>query len=148
MLAEEIESTLAETGCEQVDLVGHSMGGLVIRSSLAKHGAREKVRKVVTLASPHAGSKLAVFGVGGAATDILPGSSFLESLHEQENRLSDNNFICAIYTILDNMVLPNESAKLTGDGVKVVETRPINHIGLLFCKKTAKLVKGFLEETP
>lgn len=146
MLAEEIENTLAETGSEQVDLVGHSMGGLVIRSYLAGDGARRKVRKVVTLGSPHAGSKLAAFGVGWASKEMLPGSHFLESLREQENKLPDKRLICAIYTILDNMVLPNRSAKLAGDGAKVVETRPINHIGLLFCKRTAQLVKECLEE--
>jgi pimeloyl-ACP methyl ester carboxylesterase len=47
------------SGGPRVDLVGHSMGGLVIADYLARHGA-ERVRKVVTLGTPYEGSLEAV----------------------------------------------------------------------------------------
>ncbi|MEA2877415.1 MAG: hypothetical protein QOF14_2611 [Hyphomicrobiales bacterium] len=40
----------------RVNLVGHSMGGLVVAGCLARHGKKLKVGKVVTLASPFQGS--------------------------------------------------------------------------------------------
>jgi len=46
-------------GGPRVDLVGHSMGGLVIADYLARHGAR-RVRKVATLGTPYEGSLEAV----------------------------------------------------------------------------------------
>lgn len=145
ILNEKVEEVLRETGSNQVDLVGHSMGGLVIRSYLANNPVTAKVRRVVTLGSPHAGTKLAVLGVGKAAKEMIPGSPFLEELN-RELQLPESGRICAIYTIIDNLVLPNESAKLTGDGAENVETRIVNHVGLPFCKHTARLVKKCLEE--
>jgi triacylglycerol esterase/lipase EstA (alpha/beta hydrolase family) len=145
MLAKEVEQVLAETDSSQVDLVGQSMGGLVIRSYLASNSARAKVRRVVTLGSPHRGSKLAVFAMGAAAKEMIPGSSFLETLN-RDHQVPAGGRIYAIYTIVDNLVLPNDSAKLNGEGVKNLETGIVNHVGLAFCKHTARLVKECLEE--
>jgi len=145
ILAEEVERVLADTDSKQVDLVGQSMGGLVIRSYLTNSSARGKIRRVVTLGSPHAGSKLAVFGLGRAAKEIIPTSSFLQTLN-QGVQIPESGKFCAIYTIVDNMVLPNESAKLNWDGVKNLETRSVNHVGLVFCKHTARLVSQYLDE--
>lgn len=146
ILAEEVEQVLAETGSEKVDLVGHSMGGLVIRSYLADSFAKTKVRRVVTLGSPHGGSKLAVLGLGMATKEMIPGSSFLQTLN-QDVQIPEGGRFYAIYTIVDNMVLPNESAQLAWEGVQNLENGIVNHIGLLFCKHTARLVRQCLEES-
>lgn len=145
ILADEVEQVIAETQSEKVDLVGQSMGGLVIRSYLAENSGRAKIRRVVTLGSPHRGSKLAVFGRGQAAREMVPGSAFLESLNHGV-QIPENGRFYAIYTIVDNMVLPNESTKLTWDGVKNMETRIVNHVGLAYCKHTARLVRDCLDE--
>jgi len=145
ILADEVEKVMAESQSEQVDLVGQSMGGLVIRSYLAEGSNRAKIRRVVTLGSPHGGTKLAVFGLGQAAKEMVPGSAFLESLN-QGVQIPEGGRFYAIYTIVDNMILPNESAKLTWDGVKNLETRIVNHVGLAYCKHTARLVKECLDE--
>jgi triacylglycerol lipase len=146
LLTEEVERVLADTGSGQVDLGGHSMGGLVIRSYLANDSAEEKVRRVVTLGSPHHGSKLTVFGVGEATKEMRPGSAFLEKLNKAGIQLLEANRFYSIYTIVDNMVLPNDSPKLAGDGVKNIETQVVSHVGLVFCKQTASLVRQCLEE--
>jgi pimeloyl-ACP methyl ester carboxylesterase len=146
ILAREIDEILAETGRSEADLVGHSMGGLIIRSYLTENSAKAKVRKVVTLGSPHAGSKLGVFGVGTAVKEMLPGSPFLVALNQAEIQVRKGSGFYSIYSIVDNMVLPNESAILTGGGVKNIETRTVNHVGLVFCKHTARLVRQCLVE--
>ena len=145
ILSEEVEKVLAETQNEKVDLVGQSMGGLVIRAYLAENPGGAKIRRVVTLGSPHRGSKLAVFGLGQGAREMIPGSAFLESLN-QGVQIPQNGRFYAIHTIVDNMVLPNESATLAWDGVKNLETRIVNHIGLAYCNHTARLVKECLDE--
>ena len=145
ILADEVEKVKAESRSDQVDLVGQSMGGLVIRSYLAEGSSRAKIRRVVTLGSPHGGTKLAVFGLGQAAKEMVPGSAFLESLN-QGVQIPEGGRFYAIYTIVDNMVLPNESTKLNWDGVKNLETRIVNHVGLAYCKHTARLVKECLDE--
>jgi len=145
ILADEVEKVIAETQSEKVDLVGQSMGGLVIRTYLSENSGQAKIRRVVTLGSPHRGSKLAVFGLGQGAKEMIPGSAFLESLN-QGVQIPEGGRFYAIYTIVDNMVLPNESANLTWDGVKNLETRIVNHVGLAYCKHTARLVKECLDE--
>jgi pimeloyl-ACP methyl ester carboxylesterase len=146
ILAGEVDQVLAETGAKKTDLVGHSMGGLVIRTYLAENSAKAKVRRVVTLGSPHAGSKLAVFAVGAAAREILPGSPFLESLSRTGSQVPEGGGFYAIYSIVDNMVLPNDSARLPGDEVNNVEAPVVNHVGLLFSRRTAGLVRQALEK--
>ena len=145
VLANEVDKVLTETGSDQVDLVGQSMGGLVIRNYLRSNSTKAKVRRVVTLGSPHRGSKMAVLGLGGAVKEMIPSSAFLQELN-QEVQMPDGGRFYAIYTIVDNLVLPNESAKLDWDGVRNLETRVVNHVGLAFCKHTARLVKQCLEE--
>ena len=54
-----VADVLRATGARSVDLVGHSLGGLVIRSYLAFFGGNAKVEQVVLLSSPHLGVPLA-----------------------------------------------------------------------------------------
>ncbi|MEO5737879.1 MAG: alpha/beta fold hydrolase, partial [Variovorax sp.] len=51
----------ASTGMPVV-LVGHSMGGVAIRAWLARFNADRRVRRVVTIGSPHHGTWLARYG--------------------------------------------------------------------------------------
>ena len=44
------------------------------------------------------------------------------------------------------ILLPNDSARLSGDGVKNIEAQVVNHVGLLFSNHTARLVRQCLEE--
>jgi pimeloyl-ACP methyl ester carboxylesterase len=70
-LGEHIAGVRRETGAERVDVVGHSLGGLVARQLIDMYGSRE-VRRLVTLASPYYGERfpsreLAIF----ASDDML-----------------------------------------------------------------------------
>jgi len=64
----------------RVDLVGHSMGGLVIAGYLEAHGG-ERVRKVATLATPFRGSFEAVIKVAVGTSNL---SARSESSRERE----------------------------------------------------------------
>lgn len=50
------EKHIADGGDGKVDLVGFSLGGLVARQYLNTHPANHKIRKVITIASPHEGA--------------------------------------------------------------------------------------------
>jgi uncharacterized protein (TIGR03437 family) len=75
---------------EQVDVVAHSMGGLVLRSYLSgkqntsgmfQPPAQIDVRKVVFLATPHFGTGVALpFGVTPQLNELASGSKFLFDL--------------------------------------------------------------------
>ena len=68
-LRERIEEVRRETGADQVVLIAHSMGGLVCRSYLARHGG-QRVERLVTIASPHVGTELARIGIGQNAREM------------------------------------------------------------------------------
>jgi triacylglycerol lipase len=55
-LVETVEETLALTGAEQVHLVGHSLGGVIIAQALTGRRLAGLVDVVVTLGSPFGGS--------------------------------------------------------------------------------------------
>lgn len=54
-LASMIDDVLRATGASKVDIVTHSMGGLVTRSYLAFLGGNAKVERLLLLSSPHVG---------------------------------------------------------------------------------------------
>lgn len=59
---------LAVTGAPRVHLVGHSLGGLIVRSALATNAAlSSKTASAVTIASPHRGAPLARIAPGPCA---------------------------------------------------------------------------------
>ncbi len=67
-------------GASSVHLVGHSLGGLVIRDAVQQRGLAGLARTAVTIATPHAGAALARYVPGPAARQMRPGSTFLDQL--------------------------------------------------------------------
>lgn len=56
-------NTLKEEGIAagKVDIIGHSMGGILSRLYLQQNGYRDDIHKLITLNTPHAGSQMANF---------------------------------------------------------------------------------------
>ena len=50
-----VEAVLAYTGAEQVDIIGHSLGGTLAREWMRQDGAHGLVRRLVAVDSPHHG---------------------------------------------------------------------------------------------
>ncbi|MDD5263218.1 MAG: alpha/beta fold hydrolase [Candidatus Bipolaricaulis sp.] len=98
-LAEEVTWIRTATGAEAVDLVGHSMGGLVARCYvecgdfgplLGQPGFKEygttyghDVRTLITLATPHHGAGFAALGtwLGPLVAELAPNSRLLQTLN-------------------------------------------------------------------
>ncbi|WCZ35936.1 esterase/lipase family protein [Corynebacterium heidelbergense] len=53
-----IEQVLSATGAEQVDIVGHSQGGLLARYWINEMGGEDYVHHLISLGSPHKGTTL------------------------------------------------------------------------------------------
>ena len=96
----------------QVDLVSHSMGGLVVRSYLAGLQANDalspvlnpRVRKFIEIATPNFGSFLAAnysdaFASGTQAAEMVPGSGFLWTLGTWNQRGDDLRGVDALAII-------------------------------------------------
>ncbi len=75
-----VDEVRAATGATEVDLVGHSMGGVVARYYVALAGGDPHVANVITLGSPHAGTDLGGLGVGHPARELVLGSKLIQRL--------------------------------------------------------------------
>ncbi|MBU1000868.1 alpha/beta hydrolase [Patescibacteria group bacterium] len=56
LLDQKIQEIKTQTGAQKVDIVAHSMGGLVARNYIADAAEAQNVRKLFTLGTPHLGS--------------------------------------------------------------------------------------------
>ena len=81
----------------KVNLVGHSMGGLVIAGTLQRFGAAARVEKVVTLAAPFRGSLEAVLKLTTGLANL--GSSDSSSRERETARLTP-----ALYQLLPSFI--------------------------------------------
>lgn len=111
-LAVRIGEVRAATGAEKVTLVTHSMGGLVARAYLRRHGGGA-VRLLLTIGAPHRGSRHATLMFGTALAQMRPGSAFLESLNAAPPDQTGAPII-SLWSWQDTMVTPQTSSLLPG----------------------------------
>lgn len=120
----------------QVALVAHSMGGLAARLYLARRGSA-RVARLVTIGSPHQGTSLARWGVGANAREMVPGGVFLRELEARESAMGKPPAL-AIYSVHDNMILPQDSARLAW--ARNVAVVGMGHVSELTSARIAGLV--------
>lgn len=117
-------------------LVCHSLGGLLARHWLDMGDNRERLAGLVTLGTPHRGSKLAVLAPGRLAAKIIPGSAFLAALSAARAL----PFPCtALVSPTDEAVLP-ASGLLPPEGWAMRVTVRAGHFGMLFRPSISAMV--------
>jgi len=142
VLARKVDELRIKLKIDKVILVGHSMGGIIARNYVQKRGGVSNIKGVVTLGSPHHGSKLAPFAVSPMGKTLLPGSTFLHQLNSAA--WPESTQAISIYTRHDNMVLPAESARM--DGAHAVELNGMGHTALLFHPVSLQAVINALDK--
>jgi pimeloyl-ACP methyl ester carboxylesterase len=147
LIARKVESIVAQTGVTEIDVVGHSLGGLVGLYYLKRLGGRHRVRRLIMLGTPTQGTWSAIFGLvtaplGRASLQLLPGSPFLRELGEMP--LPKGADVVSIGAVRDWMA-PVSTTVL--DGVRHIAL-PTGHSGLLVDAEVAKVVADLLAEPP
>ncbi len=122
-----IERLRAATGATRVMIVGHSMGGLVARAYLRKRGDAA-VARVITIATPHAGTIFGGFGHGRNARQMAHSSAFMRELASALTPAVLAKFVC-VATADDNLVVPRSSPLL--EGTKHIVLDGIGHLAML-----------------
>ncbi len=143
LIARKIESMAAQTGLERMDIVGHSMGGLVGLYYLKRLGGRRRVRRLVMLGTPTSGTWSALLGVavapfGRAGRQLLPDSPFLRDL--EQGALPDGVEVVSVSGERDRLA-PSPRTHLDCTRHISVST---NHAGLLVDAEVAELVGRIL----
>ncbi|MCW5833691.1 MAG: alpha/beta fold hydrolase [Labilithrix sp.] len=129
-----------ETGSAAVDLVCHSMGGLVAMEMLRVEA--RKVRRCVTIATPHAGVAWRGPIVGLGATSLRRGSKLLAAHAGYALTLPT----LSVFSSHDNVVYPKETSYLVERGGRDVEVEGPAHLAILFSPVVAERVASFLLE--
>ena len=126
-----VDEVLAATGASQVDLVGHSQGGMMPRYYLKNLGGAAKVHTLVGLSPSNHGTTvdgigiLARFFPGGeqftgalcpACEEQIVGSAFLAELNSGGDTVPGVEYT-VIQTLYDQVVTPYTSAFLSGSNV-------------------------------
>ena len=142
-LAAFVERVCRETGKEQVSIVAHSMGGLVALEYLHEPAGQRRVRRCVTIASPHAGVVWRGPILGASGIELRKGGAYL--LERVERRIAVPTL--SIFSTHDNIVHPPATSALVARGGT---DRPIEHAGhlsTLFDRTVLGEVIAFLRPT-
>lgn len=118
----------AASGSEKIALVGHSMGGLAIRAWMRAHGT-DKVLRVVTLGTPHRGTRLAALSHTRNGRQMVWDSDWLRQLAQSEDH-STRGLMHLLVSDADNMVYPQDQQALSGCTLTTVNN--LGHLELLF----------------
>ena len=104
-LQEQVERLCAQSGQEQVDLVCHSMGGLIAAWYLQELGGDARIRRLVTMGTPWGGTRMAAFrGPLSEGADMLPDAPLIAALVEPKVPT-----LC-IWSQQDQLIVPSHSA--------------------------------------
>jgi pimeloyl-ACP methyl ester carboxylesterase len=104
-----IERICAQTGHDRVHVVGHSLGGLIARYYVQRQGGDRRVASLITLGTPHSGSRWAHVVPTSLIRQLRPGSPVMQELAEPAPGCRTP--VTAVYSDLDQMVVPTHSGR-------------------------------------
>ncbi len=143
---------------EEIYLIGHSQGGLIIRTAL-QYGLLIDlpVRKYLSLNTPHQGTWIGLGSVahgpvrklagiipyirsvhGESGLQMLPQSKFLTDLNDRP--LPSNIEYYAIHYAFDPMVLPPSNAKLPYKEAHNFYIAKVGHTQPLYCSRASRIL--------
>lgn len=132
-----IDNIKLATGRNKVNIIAHSMGGLVARSYIQQFSNDDSINKLIMIATPNHG----IYGEGFSAYTFCNSGSPTGNWKECESMKYDNPFITQLnngdetpgnikyYTIAGKGCFPNENKlgiEADGDGVVRTSSPPLN----------------------
>lgn len=140
--AVQLEDRIAEVcekcGCESVLVIAHSMGGLVSR--VCARRARERVRHVICLGTPHYGTVLARLVPSQTTRQMRPRSDWLGCLNAD---VVSHTATTSIYSEHDNIIVPQAAAAL--DGGDNITLPGIGHLEMAFSRPLFEEIEKVLD---
>ena len=139
-LARFVEQVCVECDVPQVDLVCHSLGGVVAVDYVHEAGAA-RVRRLVTIASPHAGVAWRGPIPGTIGSQLRRGCAYLRDREGRRIAIP----CLSIYSTHDNVVHPPLTSALTSRGGRDLMVDDVGHLSILFSPRVHNEVVGFLD---
>ena len=142
-LAAYVDDVLAQTGAAQVDLVNHSMGGLVSQYYLSQLDGTAKVAHLASLAGAnHGTTSAAACTIYASCREMVPGSSFIREITQGDETPGDTAY-ATWYSACDGVIIPHTSTRL--EGAENTNAGCVNHLAFLTNSRVAEGVLDFLQ---
>jgi triacylglycerol esterase/lipase EstA (alpha/beta hydrolase family) len=115
-------------------LIGHSLGGLFCRAYSDRASDPDNIAGIITLGTPHGGTKLAFLGTGRLARSLRFHGNLIDKIEQG----ASSSLIprIALYSPIDNIVIPQTALLPRSPGWTCHMTAPIGHAAMLFHKPT------------
>ncbi|MFE3488176.1 MULTISPECIES: alpha/beta fold hydrolase [Streptomyces] len=146
LLGRHVEDVCERTGHSRVDIVGHSLGGLIARYYVQRLGGDRRVRTLVTLGTPHGGTAVAPgAGVHPIVRQMRGGSSVIEELRAPAPGCR-TRFV-SFWSELDQLMVPVATACVDHPDLDAVNVRVtgIGHLALPVHPTVAAAIRDALE---
>ncbi|MFC5201173.1 esterase/lipase family protein [Streptomyces kaempferi] len=131
LLGRHIEDICERTGRDRVDIVGHSLGGLIARYYVQRLGGDLRVRTLVTLGTPHSGTRVVpLMNAHPIVRQMRPGSEVIKELCEPAPDCR-TRFV-SFWSDLDHLMDPLETAAIDHPDLlaQSVQVSGIGHLAL------------------
>ncbi|TGA96555.1 alpha/beta fold hydrolase [Streptomyces sp. MZ04] len=131
LLGRHIAEICERTGHDRVDIVGHSLGGLIARYYAQRLGGDKRVRTLVTLGTPHSGTRVVPLAdAHPIVRQMRPGSDVIEELREPAPECR-TRFV-SFWSDLDQLMVPLETACIDHPDLNAQNVRVsgIGHLAL------------------
>jgi pimeloyl-ACP methyl ester carboxylesterase len=148
LIHRKIESILSQTSVKRIDIVGHSMGGLIGLYYIKKLGGHARVRRLIMMGTPVKGTWAALAGVATlglwskSSWQLLPRSRFLDEL--SQGALPPEVDIYTLAAVRD-WVCPLPSTRLRG--ARSVTVR-MGHSSLVVSEEVFSRILSILRAAP
>lgn len=145
-LGDHVREICARTGHRRVDLVGHSLGGLIARYYVQRLGGDARVHTLVTLGTPHGGTRAApLFSAHPLVRQMRPDSPVIEELR-QPAPTCRARFV-SFWSDVDQVVTPAEMARIDHPDLRArnVQVKGVGHLALPVHRSIATGVRRALD---
>jgi triacylglycerol lipase len=124
----------------RIDLICHSMGGIVARIYLQLLGGSRRVDQCITLGSPHKGTYNAYWIPTKVGDELRPDSKLIKKLYETQDN-SNEVKITSIIAGSDNIIIPRVNSSYE----KSIHIPHTGHNGLLLSPKVMSTIAQCLK---
>jgi pimeloyl-ACP methyl ester carboxylesterase len=137
-----VDEVLATTKASHVDIVAHSLGGIISRCAIHRLGLHRRVRTLVTMATSHQGTYAAHYANTPLTRPLRPDSALLRELNRAPADRYPVRFV-SIWSDRDVYVVPAESMK--HPRAENIFIPGISHSQYLVSPRVFQLVASVLE---
>lgn len=131
-LARFVRDVKSATGEKKVEMVGHSLGGVIARLAILEHGLAGCVQTLVTLGAPHSGTYPARYANTTIVRALRPDSELIVRMNAHP--WPKNVRLVTFWSQNDMFVLPARSAAV--EGAEQIEATPFTHYSYLIDPKS------------